>query len=70
LGAKENSFQALLIAAEDTGSRRPTLELLAQYSPGTAIHAEFPGTTGLFDCGRAARVIGWTHASRWRAEDA
>lgn len=61
-----NPFEALLIAAEDTGRSEPTLELMARYSPGTAIRADLPGTTGAFDCGRAAKVIGWTHQSRWR----
>jgi len=59
-------FASLLIAAEDTGKEQPTAELLAQYSPDTVIPADLAGTASLYDCRRAAEVIGWTHRSRWR----
>ncbi|MFC0624068.1 NAD-dependent epimerase/dehydratase family protein [Kribbella deserti] len=59
-------FLTLLITAEDTGSRRPTAELLAEHAPATTVTRPLPGTTSVFDCGRAASTIGWTHQSRWR----
>jgi UDP-glucose 4-epimerase len=58
--ADRQPFEALVIAAADTWARQPTEELLDRYSPRSERRAGFPGTTGLFDCSRAARVIGWT----------
>ena len=60
-------FEALLIAAGDTWARLPTEQLLDQYSPQSQRRATFPGTTGAFDCSRAARVIGWEPQADWRA---
>jgi UDP-glucose 4-epimerase len=59
-------YETLVIAAEDTGMHQPTADLLARYSPETVVRGDLPGTTSLFDCRRAAEVIGWTHHSRWR----
>jgi len=60
-------FATLVIAAEDTGMRQPTADLLARYSPDTLIRGDLNGTASAFDCRRAADVIGWHHHSRWRA---
>ncbi|WP_350274535.1 NAD(P)-dependent oxidoreductase [Kribbella sp. HUAS MG21] len=59
-------YAVLVIAAEDTGRREPTADLLARYSPDTELRTDLPGTTSLFDSRRAADVIGWTHHSTWR----
>jgi UDP-glucose 4-epimerase len=59
-------YETLLIAAEDTGRLEPTTEMLARYLPDTEIRADLPGTASLYDCRRAAEVIGWTHRSSWR----
>ena len=59
-------YAALLIAAEDTGMHQPTTDLLAHYSPDTALRRELPGNTSPFDSSRAATLIGWHHHSRWR----
>ncbi|MFI6676395.1 NAD-dependent epimerase/dehydratase family protein [Kribbella sp. NPDC050470] len=63
---ESDRYAALLIAAEDTGMLQPTNELLAQYLPDTDIRTDLPATASLYDCRRAADVIGWTHRSRWR----
>jgi UDP-glucose 4-epimerase len=60
-------FEALVIAAGDTWARKPTEELLDQFSPHSERRASLPGTTGLFDCSRAARVIGWAPEADGRA---
>ena len=60
-------FETLLIAAHDTWARQPTEQLLDLHSPRTQRRGAFPGTTGLFDCSRAARVIGWESQAEWRA---
>ncbi|GAB2667614.1 NAD-dependent epimerase/dehydratase family protein [Kribbella swartbergensis] len=62
----DERYHALLIAAEDTGLRQPTSDVLAQHLPDTEIRSDLPGTASLYDCSRAAKVIGWTHHSRWR----
>jgi UDP-glucose 4-epimerase len=59
-------YQTLVIAAEDTGMQQPTADLLARYSPDTVVTGDLSGNQSLFDCRRAAAVIGWTHHSRWR----
>ncbi|MFI7064781.1 NAD-dependent epimerase/dehydratase family protein [Kribbella sp. NPDC050124] len=66
LNPRPAPYAALLIAAEDTGMLQPTTDLLAQYLPDTELLADLTGTTSLYDCRRAADVIGWTHHSRWR----
>ncbi|MGW7684714.1 NAD-dependent epimerase/dehydratase family protein [Kribbella sp. NPDC054772] len=62
----DDRYAALVLAAEDTGRHEPTADLLADYSPETTIRTELKGTASLFDCRRAADVIGWTHTSTWR----
>jgi UDP-glucose 4-epimerase len=59
-------FATLVIAAEDTGRHEPTADLLARYSPDTEIQTELDRNASLYDCSRAAEVIGWTHHSTWR----
>lgn len=59
-------YHALLVVAADTGMRTPTAELLDDQLPDTERRAPVEGTAGLFDCRRAAEVIGWTARSRWR----
>jgi UDP-glucose 4-epimerase len=60
-------FEALVIAARDTWARESTGSLLDRYSPQSERRGAFPGTTGAFDCSRAARVIGWAPQADWRA---
>lgn len=61
-------FHTLLIAAEDTGVTPPTSDLLDEFYPEAQRRAPFEGTAGLFDCARAAKVIGWLPQSKWRQE--
>lgn len=59
-------YHALLVAAEDTGMHIPTAHLLDQLLPDTERRRPVDGTSGLFDCQRAAEVIGWRARSTWR----
>lgn len=59
-------YEALPIAAADTASHTPTAELLDRHLPGAERRRAFPGTTGLFDCSRAAATIAWTPQHGWR----
>ncbi|MGZ4566754.1 MAG: NAD-dependent epimerase/dehydratase family protein [Blastococcus sp.] len=63
--ADRENFEVLLIAASDTRARRSTEALLDRYS-ATERRCPLPGTTGAFDCSRAARVLGWTPQADWR----
>jgi nucleoside-diphosphate-sugar epimerase len=59
-------YHVLLIAAEDTGMHTPTAQLLDEFLPDTERRGPVEGTAGLFDCRRAADVIGWRAHSTWR----
>lgn len=59
-------YHAVLVAAEDTGMHIPTAQLLDEYLPDTERRRPVEGTDGLFDCRRAAEVIGWRPHSTWR----
>jgi nucleoside-diphosphate-sugar epimerase len=59
-------YEALAIAADDTASNTLTADLLDRYLPEAERRREFPGTTGLFDCSRAAETIGWRPVFGWR----
>lgn len=65
--AGREPFETLVIAARDTWARQPTEQLLDHFSPESERRATFPGTTGLFDCSRAERVLGWVPQADWRA---
>lgn len=65
--SEREPFEALLITASDTWARRSTEQLLDQYSPQSERRAALPGTTGAFDCSRAAQVLGWVPQADWRA---
>jgi nucleoside-diphosphate-sugar epimerase len=38
-----------------------TAELCARYYPDVPLRKELPGNTGLFDCAKAERLLGWRH---------
>lgn len=40
----------------------PSAELHAKYFPGTALRRALVGRESFYDCGKAARVLGWRHA--------
>jgi nucleoside-diphosphate-sugar epimerase len=63
---RSQRFHTLLIAAADTGVTRPTSDLLDEFYPDVERRTPFEGNQGLFDCTRAAEVIGWVPRSRWR----
>lgn len=59
--------EAFIINNPDTCMRTPTLELLRQYWPEIAdIRADLPGTTGLYNIGKAERMLGWKPVHNWR----
>lgn len=59
-------FEALVIAAEDTGRHEPTADLLARWSPDTRATEVLDGHAALFSSRRAGEVLGWKHRSTWR----
>ena len=39
------------------------LDLAREHYPDTPIRGDLPGNRGFFDCGKAERVLGWSHDS-------
>ena len=61
----DEGYGAYVIAAADTLLTRPTEELLDRWLPGVERRRPLPGTTGGYDCTRAAEVLGWRPALSW-----
>jgi UDP-glucose 4-epimerase len=53
--------EVFYIVAPDTMSRFPTAELCARHYPDVRIDDELVGNVGLYDCRKAAELLGWTH---------
>ncbi|MGQ7890590.1 NAD-dependent epimerase/dehydratase family protein [Paenibacillus sp. WC2504] len=52
--------EALIIAADDSSSNRPTLDLVAKYLPGVKeIRSPLEGRTSLISNAKAKRLLGW-----------
>jgi UDP-glucose 4-epimerase len=61
----DEGHAAFVIAASDTLLSKPTEELLDRWLPGVERRRALPGTTGGYDCRRAAEVLGWRPAFGW-----
>jgi nucleoside-diphosphate-sugar epimerase len=53
--------EAFFIVAPDTLIATPTEQLCQTYYPGVPLRRALPGNQGLFDCGKAERLLGWPH---------
>lgn len=63
LRAEYRGHEAFFITAPRTLSAIPTLELAAHAYPTVPVRTGLPGTTSFYDCRKAARLLGWTHAN-------
>ncbi|MCC7165228.1 MAG: NAD(P)-dependent oxidoreductase [Anaerolineae bacterium] len=61
LTADFKGHEVFYIVAPRTVSSEPTLSLVRQYYPNTELRREFPDNAGLFDCGKAERILRWRH---------
>jgi UDP-glucose 4-epimerase len=53
--------EVFYIVSPHTYVDTPTAELVAAYYPDVPLRKPLPGNTGLFDCTKAERVLGWYH---------
>jgi UDP-glucose 4-epimerase len=63
LQAQYKGHEVFFITAPRTSSTIPTLELARHAYAEVPIRAELPGTRSFYDCGKATRLLGWTHAN-------
>lgn len=61
LTADFKGHEAFYIVASHTTVPEPTLSLVHQYYPNTELRGEFPDNTGLYNCTKAERILGWKH---------
>ena len=59
--AKFTGHEAFFIVAGRTSSSIPTLQLAAHAYPDVPIRGDLSGHKSFYDCGKAARLIGWVH---------
>jgi UDP-glucose 4-epimerase len=62
LTADFSGHEVFYIVAPTTISPRPSVELAEQYFPEVPRRGDFSGNQGFFDCAKATRILGWTHA--------
>ncbi len=53
--------EVFYIAAPDSTSEVPSLELAARYFPDVPIRGDLSGTRSFFDSAKAERLLGWRH---------
>ena len=53
--------EAFFVVAPTTTVTTESAELAERFYPGVPIRKPLPGTTGFYDCDKAARILGWTH---------
>ena len=55
--------EVFYIVAPRTAIAEPSLDLARRHYPDTPIRGDLSGNRGFFDCGKAERVLGWSHDS-------
>ena len=61
--AAYQGHEAFFIVAPTTRSAIPTLELAAFAYPDVPVRGDLSGNKSFYDCSKAARLLGWTHAA-------
>jgi len=61
ISADFTGHEVFYTVAPHTASARPSLELARQNYPNVEIRGELSNHTGFFNCGKAARLLGWKH---------
>ncbi|MFZ0215107.1 MAG: NAD(P)-dependent oxidoreductase [Candidatus Dormiibacterota bacterium] len=57
-----SGHEAFYIVAPRTMSQRPTMDLLREHYPSVEVREPLEADAGLYDCTKAARLLGWVHA--------
>lgn len=53
--------EVFYVVAPETMVETPSMELRARHYPDVPLRRDLPGTTGFFDCRKAADILGWHH---------
>lgn len=61
LQAKFTGHEVFYIVAGRTSSPVPTLEMVRRTYPNVPVRADISGFRSLYDCSKAARLLGWVH---------
>jgi nucleoside-diphosphate-sugar epimerase len=61
LAAPYRGHEVFYVVAPDTVVDTPTAELCRRFYPGVPVRTDLRGNQGLFDCGKAERLLGWRH---------
>ncbi len=61
LTANYKGHEVFYIVAPRTMLQEPSHELVKRYYPHVPIMGNLNGNRGFFDCGKAERILGWTH---------
>jgi nucleoside-diphosphate-sugar epimerase len=61
LDAPYVGHEAFYIVAPTTVMAEPTADLIAQWWPKVPLTQPISGHNGVYDCSKAARLLGWTH---------
>lgn len=61
LTADFTGHEVFYIAAPETAVNVPTTQLCHQHYPEVPLRRALPGNTGLYDCSKAERLLGWRH---------
>jgi nucleoside-diphosphate-sugar epimerase len=61
LGASYTGHEVFYIVAPSTAFDTPSGVLAATFYPDVPVREGLVGTAGFFDCGKAHRLLGWTH---------
>lgn len=61
LTADYTGHEVFYIAAPDTISDIPSLELKQKFFPDVPLRGDLSGHRGFFDCSKAERLLGWKH---------
>ncbi len=69
LTADFTGHEVFYIVAPETTVDTPTARLCATYYPDVPLRRPLPGNTGLFDCAKAERLLGWRHDDRGQGAD-
>jgi UDP-glucose 4-epimerase len=61
LTASFTGHEVFYIAGPETCVDTPSLELKERFFPEAAVRGDLSGFRSFFDCGKAERLLGWTH---------
>lgn len=61
LTADFTGHEAFFVVAPTTTTSVPSAELRSRFYPDVPVRRSLEGNAGFYDCGKAAKLLGWTH---------